>query len=105
MVFSSRHRLSLLMVLMVVLGHCNGEEYADGCMVGNPRQPIFGIGDYEDYRHDMVIMTREEYIARAYAEMMQHTGWDVWCLCRRTATVSNVRPQSAGCNSTRRLFP
>ena len=69
----SRHQLSLLMALMVVLGHCNGEEYGDGCLVGNPRHPIFGMGDYTAYRNDMVTLTREAYIARSYAELMQRT--------------------------------
>jgi hypothetical protein len=69
-----KHQASVLLALMLVLGRCTGVEYADGCLIGNPRHPIFGIGDFKAYRHDAQQLTHDAHISCAYVAMMQRSS-------------------------------
>lgn len=65
-----RHQASALLALMVVLGRCTVDEYADGCLIGDVRHPVFGMGDLKHYRTDHELMTRDATIAVAYSTLL-----------------------------------
>ena len=70
----TRHHASVLLPLMVVLGECTPDEYADGCLIGAPIHPIFGMGEHEEYREAAPVLAAEAMRACAYVTLTQRGG-------------------------------
>ncbi len=67
----SNHRASLLMVLMLVLGQCTAEEYADALLVASVADhPVFGGTDTKAYTKEMRVLMRDAQIIVDYCTIM-----------------------------------
>ncbi|MFM7677260.1 MAG: hypothetical protein ACKO83_00270 [Roseiflexaceae bacterium] len=71
MTLYQNHRASLLLVLMVVLGQCTAEEYAEGIMIVLPHHPTFDMTQRKQYAKQLPLYMRDAQLACDYCTIMR----------------------------------
>lgn len=64
------HRASLLLVLMLVLGQCTAEEYAEGIMIVLPHHPTSDMTQRKQYAKHLQLYMRDAQLACDYCTIM-----------------------------------
>lgn len=64
------HRASLLLVLMVVMGQCTAEEYAEGLLIVLPHHPSFDMAQRKQYAKQLQLYMRDAQLVCDYCTIM-----------------------------------